>query len=152
MDQLSSNRLIEYIGTFLLHVLERLSHLMVLWNSAPYKALLKGLVSAALNPQRYRFDDSTPAASMSHPSAPKNVEDLQSFDFQKILNEDPLSHSLTILGSLGGSQAIIRIEKAALDVNEAPGLFCKDGSLIQRADLVQSTDIVCGLPWFATTD
>jgi m7GpppX diphosphatase len=89
---------------------------------------------------------------MAHPSAPQTLEDLNAFEFQKVLNEDPLSHSLTILGSLGGAQAIVRIEKAALDAASAPSFFRKDGNLIQRAELVQSTDIVRRLMRFALAD
>ena len=79
---------------------------------------------------------------MAHPSAPQNLDDLKAFTFERVLNEDPVSHSLTILGSLGSSQAIIRIEKAALDAATAPKLLSKEGGLVQRADLEQSTDIV----------
>ncbi|KAH6916829.1 mRNA decapping enzyme [Coprinopsis sp. MPI-PUGE-AT-0042] len=82
---------------------------------------------------------------MSHPSAPQTLQDLKAFDFQRILNEDPISHSLTILGSLGGSQAIVRIEKAPLDATAAPSFLRKDDGLIERVNLEQSTDIYT---WF----
>ena len=94
---------------------------------------------------------------MSHPAAPTTFEALRRFAFERVINEDPITHSLTLLGTLPALnpddihtpspvQAIIRIEKAALDVSTAPLLFASDSNksgLIQRARLEQSTDIVC---------
>ncbi|KAG2009649.1 mRNA decapping enzyme [Coprinopsis cinerea AmutBmut pab1-1] len=79
---------------------------------------------------------------MSHPAAPKSLEDLQAFEFTRILNEDPLTHTLTLLGSLRTEQAIIRIEKTPLNASDAskflrPG----DGGLVRRIQLEESTDI-----------
>ena len=57
-------------------------------------------------------------------SAPTSLDRLISFDFERVLNEDPATHSLIVLGSFPGVQgpdspgervrAIIRIEKTAL--------------------------------------
>ena len=86
---------------------------------------------------------------MSHPSAPKDLADLRRFRFERVLNEDPLTHSIALLGTLSKDpkvQAIIRIEKTALDASDAPRLFADDG-LIQKVQLEESTDIV-GIPPF----
>ncbi|KAF5348544.1 hypothetical protein D9756_009582 [Leucocoprinus leucothites] len=83
---------------------------------------------------------------MSHPAAPKTLEALRSFKFEKILNEDSLTHSVIFLGSLpepdgdGDIQAIIRLEKTALDPAQMPGIF-HSLSGIERVELEQSTDI-----------
>jgi m7GpppX diphosphatase len=84
---------------------------------------------------------------MSHSAAPKDLADLQRFRFERVLNEDPLTHSIALLGTLAKDpevQAIIRIEKTALDASVAPRLFAEDG-LVQRVHLEESTDIV-GIP------
>ncbi|KAJ2913375.1 hypothetical protein MD484_g7044, partial [Candolleomyces efflorescens] len=88
---------------------------------------------------------------MSHSAAPKDLADLQRFRFERVLNEDPLTHSIALLGKLSKDpevQAIIRIEKTALDASVAPRLFAEDG-LIQRVHLEESTDIYTWLfGWF----
>ncbi|RXW18165.1 hypothetical protein EST38_g7689 [Candolleomyces aberdarensis] len=84
---------------------------------------------------------------MSHSAAPKDLADLRRFRFERVLNEDPLIHSIALLGTLSEDpevQAIIRIEKTALDASDAPRLFAEDG-LIQSVKLEQSTDIYT---WF----
>lgn len=84
---------------------------------------------------------------MSHPTAPKTLEALRKFKFERILNEDTLAHSITFLGLLpepesdGEVQSIIRIEKTALDTAQAPSIFHSLGG-IERAQMEQSTDIV----------
>ncbi|KAF8636040.1 hypothetical protein AX15_000197 [Amanita polypyramis BW_CC] len=93
---------------------------------------------------------------MSHPASPTSFEALNKFAFERVINEDPITHSLVLLGTLPGPepnsnptssrvQAIIRIEKTALDVSTAPLLFASDSGLIQRAHLGESTDIYT---WF----
>lgn len=69
--------------------------------------------------------------------------DLKQFHFERILNEDPLAHAITLLGSLlsnmsgsddvSPSAAIIRIEKTALPA------FSDD--LVGSTKLIESTDI-----------
>lgn len=83
---------------------------------------------------------------MAHPSSPQNLEDLRRFQFERVLNEDPLTHSIALLGSLAKDgqdrvQAIIRLEKTALEANNAARYFAKDG-VVQRVELEESTDIV----------
>jgi m7GpppX diphosphatase len=88
---------------------------------------------------------------MSHPAAPKSLSDLNKFKFQRIINEDPLTHSIILLGTLPspdsseGTLAIVRIEKTALSAGDAPK-FLGPESFLQKADLEGSTDIVCCLP------
>ncbi|PPQ71038.1 hypothetical protein CVT24_011919 [Panaeolus cyanescens] len=83
---------------------------------------------------------------MSHPASPKSLEQLNGFTFEKIINEDPATHSLTLLGSFpdarGQNQitAIVRIEKTALNASDAVRLFGENG-MIKRAVLEESTDI-----------
>ncbi|KAI0330054.1 scavenger mRNA decapping enzyme [Cubamyces sp. BRFM 1775] len=69
---------------------------------------------------------------------------LQEFRFERVLNEDPITHALTILGTLpveGKSehaQAIVRIEKTALIGDQADQLFpgqLKDSKLIDSTDI-----------------
>ncbi|KAF6747857.1 mRNA decapping enzyme [Ephemerocybe angulata] len=87
---------------------------------------------------------------MSHPSSPKDLTDLRQFRFERVLNEDPLTHSLALLGRFekDNTQAIIRIEKTALDAASAPHYFAEDG-LIQKVQLEESTDIYTWLfGWF----
>lgn len=96
---------------------------------------------------------------MSHPSAPKSLASLREFQFEKILNEDPLAHTIAVLGSfpsLGTSdeessvparvQAVVRIEKTALDTAglESGSFFRSDntGGALERVKLEGSTDIV----------
>ncbi len=84
---------------------------------------------------------------MSHPAAPKTLETLRDFKFERILSEDTLTHSIIFLGSLpdperdGQVQAIIRLEKTALDPAQVPSIFHSLGG-IERVQVEQSTDIV----------
>ncbi|KAI0646139.1 scavenger mRNA decapping enzyme [Trametes meyenii] len=69
---------------------------------------------------------------------------LKQFRFDRVLNEDPVTHALTLLGSLPVHstsehvQAIVRIEKTALTADYAaellPGLL-KDSKLIEGTDI-----------------
>ncbi|RDB14766.1 m7GpppX diphosphatase [Hypsizygus marmoreus] len=82
---------------------------------------------------------------MSHPAAPTSLEKLNKFSFERVLNEDPLTHSLTLLGAFPGPaadrvQAIVRIEKTALDPDRG-GSFFGDNGLVKRVTLEESTDI-----------
>ncbi|KAK2459681.1 hypothetical protein APHAL10511_008326 [Amanita phalloides] len=82
-------------------------------------------------------------------------ETLSKFILKQVINEDPITHSLNLLGTLPSPesdqlrvQAIVRIEKTALDIDTAPFLFASGtGSpgLIQRIHLGESTDIYS---WF----
>ncbi|VDB95599.1 unnamed protein product [Peniophora sp. CBMAI 1063] len=75
---------------------------------------------------------------------------LRDFVFEKILNEDPLLHTVTLLGTqkINGSEnvpAIIRIEKTALPV-------FTDG-FVERSELIESTDIYTWLfGWLPKSD
>ncbi|KAF8168212.1 scavenger mRNA decapping enzyme [Crassisporium funariophilum] len=78
---------------------------------------------------------------------------LNDFSFEKVINEDPLTHSLILLGTfpspddqnLGEKvKAIVRIEKTALDPGDAPRFFGETG-LINRAVVEGATDIYT---WF----
>lgn len=86
--------------------------------------------------------------SMSHPAAPNSFEKLTKFQFEKVINEDSLTHSLTLLGAFptpdgsGRVAAIVRIEKTALDPDSANSFF-SDNGLVKRVSLEESTDIVC---------
>ncbi|KAJ3571522.1 hypothetical protein NP233_g3702 [Leucocoprinus birnbaumii] len=83
---------------------------------------------------------------MSHSAAPKTLEALRNFKFERILNEDSLTHSIIFLGSLpepegdGEVHAIIRLEKTALDPNQIPSIFHSLGG-VEKIELEQSTDI-----------
>ncbi|KAG5349937.1 hypothetical protein C0989_001194 [Termitomyces sp. Mn162] len=84
---------------------------------------------------------------MSHPAAPTNLNKLKYFQFDKVINEDPLTHSLTLLGTFPSPDevqdrvtAIVRVEKTALDAGTAEHLFAADG-LVRRVALEESTDI-----------
>ncbi|KAG6872369.1 hypothetical protein C0995_010288 [Termitomyces sp. Mi166 len=84
---------------------------------------------------------------MSHPAAPTNLAKLQNFRFDKVINEDPLTHSLTLLGAFPGPSdaqepvtAIVRIEKTSLAPDTAENLISADG-LVRRITLEGSTDI-----------
>ncbi|KAF5377947.1 hypothetical protein D9615_006755 [Tricholomella constricta] len=87
---------------------------------------------------------------MSHPAAPTSLDKLNKFKFKRLINEDPLTHSLILLGSfpvpVDGStesedvMAIVRIEKTALDPAQAQHLFADDG-IVKRIALEESTDI-----------
>jgi len=88
-----------------------------------------------------------PSPPMAHPAAPTSLDALNKFKFVRILNEDPLTHSITLLGNfperdgLGDVPAIVRVEKTALNVNDAPHLFGERRS-IRKVVLEESTDIV----------
>ena len=89
---------------------------------------------------------------MSNPSAPNTFSALDNFKFDRVINEDPLTHSLTLLGTFPNSSvdgepvpAIVRVEKTALDPTNAPRLL-GDNGLIQRAVMEESTDIVRAIP------
>ncbi|KAG5638862.1 hypothetical protein H0H81_009415 [Sphagnurus paluster] len=87
---------------------------------------------------------------MSHPAAPINLEKLNRFRFERVINEDPLTHSLILLGSLPGHSevssdgehvaAIVKIERTALDPENASDFF-SDKGLVKRVALEESTDI-----------
>jgi m7GpppX diphosphatase len=78
--------------------------------------------------------------------------DLNKFTFERVINEDAATHSLALLGSLPSpddpqtkAQAIIRIEKTALDVNNAPFYFSSNTDnpgLLHRTQLAGHSDIV----------
>lgn len=85
---------------------------------------------------------------MSHPAAPTTLDKLKNFQFDKVINEDPLTHSLTLLGTFPGTidvqervTAIVRVEKTALDPDTAGKLFAVDG-LLKKVAFEESTDIV----------
>jgi m7GpppX diphosphatase len=89
---------------------------------------------------------------MSHPAAPASLEDLSKYSFERLLNEDPITHSLILLGSLpdpelqgGRVNAIIKIEKTALNPEQAQDFFAHDG-LVKKVAVEGSTDIVCSFP------
>lgn len=86
---------------------------------------------------------------MSHPAAPKSLEALNKFKFERILNEDPLTHSLLLLGTFpahsadsGQVTAIVRIEKTALNPADSTRFFGEEG-LVNKVQVEGSTDIVC---------
>ncbi|KAI0088391.1 scavenger mRNA decapping enzyme [Irpex rosettiformis] len=75
----------------------------------------------------------------------QDLELLRHFQFERILNEDPLAHSLTLLGSVTDSDdlnnslpAIIRIEKTALPISVAPTVIAER---LQEVKPIESTDI-----------
>jgi len=81
-------------------------------------------------------------------SQPTSLTTLKNFKFERILHEDPTTHSLALLGTLPASQiageivqAIVRVEKTALNSNDASRFFGEDG-LIIKFRLEESTDIV----------
>ncbi|KAI0777504.1 scavenger mRNA decapping enzyme [Trametes elegans] len=73
-----------------------------------------------------------------------STEILQHFQFERVLNEDPVTHALTLLGTLpvkGSSehtQAIVRIEKTALTSEGADRLLSE---LLQDSKSIEGTDI-----------
>ena len=98
------------------------------------------------------------------PTAVKNLEALQKFRFERVLNEgtcfvgslltqltrpactDPVAHSLTLLGTFPSaeedgtwSQAIVRVEKSALPAQKASILV---SHCIRNVQLMETTDIV----------
>ena len=85
---------------------------------------------------------------MSHPAAPKSLASLNGFCFNKVLNEDPFTHSIVLHGTFPNAtdpadkiQAIVRIEKTALDSENLARFFAENG-YVQRVELEESTDIV----------
>ncbi|KDR82510.1 hypothetical protein GALMADRAFT_826736 [Galerina marginata CBS 339.88] len=84
---------------------------------------------------------------MSHPASPNSFEALNKFAFEELLNEDSFTHSLILLGTFPDAnnanekiKAIVRIEKTALNPDDAPRFF-GDNGLIRRADFEGSSDI-----------
>ncbi|KAF8887123.1 scavenger mRNA decapping enzyme [Infundibulicybe gibba] len=82
---------------------------------------------------------------MSHPDAPKSLDALNQFQFDRIINEDPITHSLVLLGTFPSGDpngarvlGIVRIEKTALDPGSAKDLL---KNLLQKVHLEESTDI-----------
>ncbi|EMD31964.1 hypothetical protein CERSUDRAFT_69043 [Gelatoporia subvermispora B] len=74
-----------------------------------------------------------------------DIDTLRSFHFDRLLNEDPITHALTLLGSFpapegaqGRSPAIVRIEKTALLLERAGELLSQS---LRDARLIESTDI-----------
>jgi m7GpppX diphosphatase len=85
---------------------------------------------------------------MSNPAAPKSLSDLEKFTFERVLNEDPLTHTLILLGTFPRPEpsdeplkAVIRIEKTALNPGDGPRFFGANG-IIKRVEVEGSTDIV----------
>lgn len=85
---------------------------------------------------------------MSNPAAPKSLSRLNEFSFNKVIHEDPFTHSIVLLGtfpsptdSTDNIQAIVRIEKTALN-SEDPARFFSENGYVQRVELEESTDIV----------
>lgn len=80
-----------------------------------------------------------------------DVSALKKFSFQRVLDEDPLTHTLILLGTLPNSsetldsentvEAIVRVERTTLSAKDAP-LFFGDNGLIKKTALEGSTDIV----------
>lgn len=91
---------------------------------------------------------------MSRPVAPQSLEDLNKFQFDRILNEDPLNHSLALLGSFPSQsgqqrvQAIVRLERTALSAANASHFFNINGQF-RKVQLEESTDIVRKLGLFS---
>ncbi|GLB38749.1 putative scavenger mRNA decapping enzyme (DcpS) N-terminal [Lyophyllum shimeji] len=88
---------------------------------------------------------------MSHSAAPTSLDKLRNFHFERVINEDPLTHSLILFGSLPNPPhvdssegeriaAIIKVERTALDAEHAKQFFAEDG-LVKRVTLEQSNDI-----------
>jgi len=88
---------------------------------------------------------------MFHPAAPTSLEKLTKFNFERVVNEDPLTHIITILGTLPAPQsqgdagervrAIIRIERTAIAPDQAESLFSGENASLTRVALEESTDI-----------
>ena len=87
---------------------------------------------------------------MPHPAPPTSFEALNQFVFDKVLNEDPLTHSLVILGTFPTpdvdnqvrAAAIVRIEKTALNPGDSSDFF-GDNGMIKKIELEGNSDIVC---------
>ncbi|KJA16936.1 hypothetical protein HYPSUDRAFT_46852 [Hypholoma sublateritium FD-334 SS-4] len=87
-----------------------------------------------------------------------DVSALKKFSFQRVLDEDPLTHTLILLGTLPSSsdtldsansvEAIVRVERTTLSAKDAP-LFFGNNGLIKKTALEGSTDIYTWLfGWF----
>ncbi|KIM43029.1 hypothetical protein M413DRAFT_18208 [Hebeloma cylindrosporum] len=83
---------------------------------------------------------------MSFPAPPTSFSALSQFVFDRVLNEDPLTHSLIILGTLPSPdldnrvRAIVRLEKTALNAADSSKFF-GDNGIIEKVQLEESTDI-----------
>ncbi len=76
---------------------------------------------------------------------------LKKFLFHRVLDEDPLTHTLILLGTLPNSsdtpdsekmvEAIVRVERTTLSAKDAP-FFFGDNGLIKKTTLEGNTDIV----------
>ncbi|OCH87060.1 scavenger mRNA decapping enzyme [Obba rivulosa] len=84
----------------------------------------------------------------------KDIAALRAFKFERVLNDDPITHALTLLGSFlaadstsqDRSPAIVRIEKTALSSEHADKLFSE---ALDDVRLIESTDIYTWLfGWF----
>lgn len=91
---------------------------------------------------------------MSNPAAPKSLSSLSKFSFNKVLHEDPFTHSIVLHGTFPSPtdpgekiQAIVRIEKTALD-SENPARFFSENGYVRRIELEECTDIVLTLFFF----
>lgn len=84
---------------------------------------------------------------MAHAVSPTSLSALSKFVFDRVLNEDPLTHSLIILGTFPTPdvddqvRAIVRIEKTALNLGDSSNLFGENG-MIKKVRLEETTDIV----------
>lgn len=84
---------------------------------------------------------------MAHPAPPTSFSALSKFVFERVLNEDPLTHSLIILGTFPSPdvddqvRAIVRIEKTALKSGDSSNFF-GDNGMIKKVQLEETTDIV----------
>jgi m7GpppX diphosphatase len=86
---------------------------------------------------------------MSHPTS---IDKLNKFHFERVINEDPVTHSLILLGTLPAAhgqddlgehvRAIIRIEKTALAPDRAKSFFSGETAFLKRVEVEESTDIV----------
>ncbi|KAF9561794.1 mRNA decapping enzyme [Agrocybe pediades] len=84
---------------------------------------------------------------MSHPAAPTSFDALKAFAYERILNEDPFTHSIILLGTFPVPanlservKAVVRIERTTLNADEGVRLL-GDPGLLTRIKLEQSTDI-----------
>ncbi|EJF56971.1 scavenger mRNA decapping enzyme [Dichomitus squalens LYAD-421 SS1] len=80
---------------------------------------------------------------------------LKQFQFERVLNEDPITHALTLLGKLpvqGTSEyadAVVRIEKTALQADSAEHILTRS---LESSQLIEGTDIYTWLfGWLASS-
>ncbi|PAV23534.1 scavenger mRNA decapping enzyme [Pyrrhoderma noxium] len=78
-----------------------------------------------------------------------NLENLRGFVLERVLNEDPVSHFVTLLGTLpspvGPSAAIVRIERLPFPSDHTDKII----ELLQDIKFIESTDIYSWLlAWF----